>query len=193
MERDWMNLSWQSLVVRGAVGVVFGIIAMVWPVSTAIALAVLWGIWALVDGVGSIVQAFQPQATGRVLLVVMGLIALVAGFFAIFSPAVAAVTLTWILGIWLMVRGVFELVGAFTSTESAPRWLLALGGGLSIVLGVLFVVNPGRSAVAIAFWLGLTALAWGLAFVVLGIVLRSQAHGAHRRSTPPATPPPATA
>jgi len=189
MERDWMNISWGSLVVRGAVGIVFGILAMVWPTSTAIALALLFGFWALVDGVGSLAQAFQKDATGRVWLVVMGVIALIAAFFAIFSPAVTAVALTWILGIWLVVRGIFELVGAFASSTQMPRWLLVAGGLLSIVLGVLFAANPGRAAVAIAFWLGLIALAWGIAFVVLGFVVRSeQGHLQH-----PATPPPATA
>ena len=148
MERDWMNISWQSLVVRGAVGIVFGILAMVWPTSTAIALALLFGFWALVDGVGSLAQAFQKDATGRVWLVVMGVIALIAAFFAIFSPAVTAVALTWILGIWLVVRGIFELVGAFASSTQMPRWLLVVGGLLSIVLGVLFAANPGRAAVA---------------------------------------------
>lgn len=189
MERDWMNLSWKSLVVRGGVGIVFGILAMVWPVTTAIALALLFGFWALVDGVGSIAQAFQKDATGRVWLAVMGVLSLVAAFFAIFSPAVTAVALTWILGIWLVVRGIFELVGAFASSTLAPRWLLVVGGLLSIVLGVLFAVNPGRAAVAIAFWLGLVALAWGIAFVVLGVVVRSEkGHLPHA-----ATPPPATA
>jgi uncharacterized membrane protein HdeD (DUF308 family) len=188
MERDWMNISWQSLVVRGVVGIVFGILAMVWPTSTAIALALLFGFWALVDGVGSIAQAFQKDATGRVWLAVMGVLALIAAFFAIFSPAVTAVALTWILGIWLVVRGIFELAGAFASSTQVPRWLLVVGGLLSIVLGVLFAANPGRSAVAIAFWLGLIALAWGIAFVVLGFVVRTEkGHLQHPATRPPAT------
>ncbi|WP_414673097.1 DUF308 domain-containing protein, partial [Kribbella sp.] len=45
------------LLVRGALGIVFGILAIAWPISTAIAFALLWGIWALTDGIGSIAQA----------------------------------------------------------------------------------------------------------------------------------------
>lgn len=193
MDRDWLSLSWKLLVVRGVIGVLFGIVAMVWPVTTAIALALLWGIWALTDGVGALVQAFQRDATGRVWLVVMGVIGLIAGFFAIFSPAVTAVTLTWILGIWLVVRGVFELVGAFSSSTLLPRWLLVVGGALSILLGLLFAANPGQGAVALAFWLGITALLWGVAFVVLGLMLRKEARqAAPMIATPPAVPGPAT-
>jgi uncharacterized membrane protein HdeD (DUF308 family) len=85
------------------------------------------------------------------------------------------------------VRGIFELVGAFASSTQMPRWLLVVGGLLSIVLGVLFAANPGRSAVAIAFWLGLVALAWGIAFVVLGFVVRTEKGHLHPATRPPAT------
>jgi uncharacterized membrane protein HdeD (DUF308 family) len=57
-------------------GILFGIMAIAWPISTALAFAVLWGFWALTDGIGSLVQAFQPDAKGRVWLVVMGIVAL---------------------------------------------------------------------------------------------------------------------
>jgi len=173
MERDWLNAGWKVLLVRGVIAILFGIVAIAWPTSTAIALALLWGFWALFDGVGSLVQAFQPESRGsRVWLVIMGLIALVAAFFAIFRPAVTAVALTWILGIWLIVRGVFEAIGAFSSSLVLPRWLLLLGAALSLLLGALFVANPGRAVVAIAVWLGITAIVWGGAFVAMAIAIR---------------------
>ncbi|MDX6294302.1 MAG: hypothetical protein QOH50_3377 [Kribbellaceae bacterium] len=173
MERDWLNVGWKMLLVRGVIAVLFGIVAIAWPISTAIALALLWGFWALFDGIGSLVQAFQPESRGgRVWLVIMGLIALVAAFFAIFSPAVTAVALTWILGIWLIVRGVFEAIGAFSSSSQLPRWLLLVGAALSLILGLLFVFNPGRAVVAIAVWLGVAAIIWGGVFVAMAIAIR---------------------
>lgn len=176
MKKDWLNMGWHYLMLRGVIGVIFGVVAIAWPISTAIALAFLWGVWALVDGVGLLVQAFQPEGeSGRVWLAVMGVIALLAAFFAIFSPAVTAVTLTWILGIWLVVRGVFEAVGAFSSTRTAPRWYLLVSAVLSVVLGVLFAANPGASAVAIAVWLGIVAIAWGGVLVVTAFAVRHEA------------------
>jgi uncharacterized membrane protein HdeD (DUF308 family) len=173
MDRDWLNVGWKVLLVRGVIAILFGIVAIAWPTTTAIALAFLWGFWALFDGVGSLVQAFQPESRGgRVWLVIMGLIALAAAFFAIFRPAVTAVALTWILGIWLIVRGVFEAIGAFRSGLVLPRWLLLLGAALSLLLGALFVANPGRAVVAIAVWLGIVALVWGGVFVAMAISVR---------------------
>lgn len=197
MEATWYQLSWQAVVLRGVLGIVFGIIAIVAPVETAIAFVLLWGVWALVDGVGSFLQAAQRDAQGRGWLLLSGVIAVVAAFFAIFSPGLAAATLTWFLGVWLVARGVIELVSAFTTRRTTPRWLLVLGGLLSAVLGVLFMANPGRAAVGLAVWLGIVALAWGIALVVLGLFLRKESpRTADRTSTatpPPATPPPATA
>ena len=110
MREDWLGIGWKYLVLRGAVAVVFGIVAMVWPQSTATALAFLWGVWALADGFGSLLQAFQPadSRSSRWLLVPMGLLAVVAGLVAVTSPAMTAVALTWVLGIWLLLRGLIE-------------------------------------------------------------------------------------
>ena len=72
MEHDWLAVGWKALVMRGVIGIVLGVMAMVWPIATAIALALLFGVWALADGVSSIWQAFQPDARGRVWLGLMG-------------------------------------------------------------------------------------------------------------------------
>jgi uncharacterized membrane protein HdeD (DUF308 family) len=186
MVKDWLNVGWKALVVRGVIGIIIGILAIAWPIETAIAFAILWGFWALMDGIGSIVQAFQPEETrgGRVWLIVMGIIALIAAFFAIFSPAMAAATLTWILGIWLIVRGVFEVIGAFGSSVQMPRWLLLVSAALSIVLGILFVANPGASAVGLAVLFGIMAIVWGIAFIVLGVIIRKDLATAQPEAPP---------
>jgi uncharacterized membrane protein HdeD (DUF308 family) len=143
---------------------------------------VLWGIWALIEGIGLLVQAFEPGTPGaaRALLVVMGLIALVVAVFALFSPGVTAKALTWILGVWLLLRAVFELVGAFAASQPTPRWLILLSAALDLVLGILFVTNPGASAMGIAWLLGLVALVWGIVFLVIGFLVRKEVSG-----TPP--------
>jgi len=187
MERDWLTVGWKMLLVRGVIGIVFGILAIAWPISTAIALAVLWGFWALTDGIGSIVQAFQPESRGsRLWLITLGVIALLAAFFAITSPGMTAKTLTWILGIWLIIRGIFELAGAFSSRQVTPRWLLVLNGLLSILIGILFAANPGAGAVGIAVLLGISALAWGVVLIAVALSVRRALPGPAHPSPSPA-------
>jgi uncharacterized membrane protein HdeD (DUF308 family) len=187
--RDMLTADWKILVVRGVVGIVFGILAIVWPIETATALAFLWGLWALMDGVGLLTASFQPEARGsRLGLVLMGAIALVAAFFAIFSPAVTAKALTWILGIWLIVRGLFEAIDAATRERTTPRWLLLLSAALSILLGILFVANPGAAAVGIATFLGVVAVMWGTVFVLGGLAVRHELTGPETTSAAPGAP-----
>ncbi|MFT4084859.1 MAG: DUF308 domain-containing protein [Nocardioides sp.] len=176
MIKDLLSVSWKLLVVRGLIGILFGIAAMAWPLDTALALAVLWGVWALVDAIGTFTQVFAPGTTAgsQVLLILLGAISMIAAFFAIIHPALAAATLIWILGIWLIVRGVFELGGALSATAGGARGLILLSAVLDVVLGLLFVSHPGHSAVGIAWLLGLIALCWGIVFLVGGAMVRSR-------------------
>ncbi|GAA1572808.1 hypothetical protein GCM10009789_27940 [Kribbella sancticallisti] len=169
------DIGWKVLIGRGVIGVVFGILAIAWPVSTVTALVVLWGIWALAEGISCLVQAARTESgRSRLGWAVVGVVGLVAAFFAIFSPQVTAETLTWILGIWLIIRGLFDVLGAFSNFLLAPRWLILLSAALSILLGVFFVANPGRGAVGIAVLLGIIALAWGIVFVAAGLLSRRE-------------------
>ena len=172
--QDLLTVSWKLLVLRGAIGILFGIVAIAWPQQTIVVLVVLWGVWALVDGIGLAVSAFSSGLTTgqRAVLGGLALVALVVAFIAFTRPGMAAAAVTWVLGIWLLVRGLFELVGAFSSRRSAPRWLLVLGALLDLVLGWIFVANPGAAAVGVTFVLGIVAVAWGIVFLVIGLVVR---------------------
>lgn len=175
MPKDLLTAAWKLLLLRGVIGIVLGILLVAWPQATIVVLMVLIGIWALIDGIGLAAQVFAKGApTGqRVLFGVMALVALGVALFAIFSPDKAASVLTWVIGIWLLVRGAFELVGEFSSTISAPRWLLVLSALLDLVLGWVFVTHPGKAAVGVAVIIGILAIAWGVVFIVLALAARS--------------------
>jgi uncharacterized membrane protein HdeD (DUF308 family) len=195
--KDLLTAAWKLLLLRGVIGIVLGIILVAWPQATIAVLMVLVGIWALIDGIGLAAQVFEKGApTGqRVLFGVMALVALVVAMVAIFNPDKAASVITWLVGIWLLVRGLFELVGAFSSTVSAPRWLLVLGALLDLVLGWLFVTHPGPAAKGVAVLIGILAIAWGVVFVVLALAARSATKDLPDdvSSLPPAIPPAASA
>jgi uncharacterized membrane protein HdeD (DUF308 family) len=175
MKDESLSLAWKILVARGIVGVVFGVIALAWPGETVVAFVILWGIWALVDGIGSLVEGFDTgPGSPRWLHLLMGLASLIVAFFAIFSPSMTASALTWLVGIWLVVRGVFELAAAALGSGMTGRGFLVASGVVDLVLGVLFAANPGRAAVGIAWLLGLVAIVWGLVFLVIGLVVRKQ-------------------
>ena len=186
MNTDWLSWAWKVLVARGAAALVIGLLVLVWPGETVVAFVIVWGVWALIDGIGSIVQGFGSDPSGpRWAHLLMGAASLVVAVFAIFSPVVTATTLTWILGIWLVARGLLEFVGALVGRAGRSRTLMVAGGVVDVVLGVLFIANPGKSAVGIAAILGLVTMLWGAVFLVVGLVVRSQ----QREHAPPGTEP----
>ena len=129
--QDWMTLRWTALLTRGLIGVAFGVLAMAWPEETVTVLVVLWGCWALVDGLaddcGRTRGARDRPEGGRDLV---GVVALFIAFFAIARPGAAAATITWFIGVWLVVRGVLEIVQAFTTDVPSGQWALVAGGVL---------------------------------------------------------------
>lgn len=92
------------------------------------------------------------------------------------EAGVAAVTITWVLGAWLLFRGLLEVFGAFGASGNL-RWMLVLTGVLDGVIGVLFLANPGSAALSVTFLLGLLALLWGCAGVVMALLLRRESSG----------------
>jgi len=172
MLENWLTLRWTTLLVRGAVGVVFGVVAIAWPDETVTVLVVLWGCWALLDGLVTIGSAADLRGSrAMVPVIIVGVLALVAAFFALTRPGLAATTLTWFLGVWLVIRGVSEIVGA-VGVSGPGRWVLVLSGVVDGILGVLFMANPGQAVLSIASVLGLFALVWGLIILAVAFAVR---------------------
>jgi uncharacterized membrane protein HdeD (DUF308 family) len=174
--QDFMTLRWTVLLTRGLIGVGFGILAMAWPEETVTVLVVLWGCWALVDGIATLLAVRAvPGTAPKVVAIVAGAVALLIAFFAIARPGIAAATITWFIGVWLVVRGVLEIVQAFSTDVPSGRWALVAGGVLDGLIGVLFMLNPGSAILGIAWFLGLLALLWGCVAVGMAFFVRKAA------------------
>jgi uncharacterized membrane protein HdeD (DUF308 family) len=173
VEKNWLDDNWVWLLVRGVIAMLFGLMAMIWPGITALALAVVWGVWALIDGVVNLVAAFQKGATGKGWKIFYGIVSVLAGLVAIVHPFDVALVLTWILGIWFIVAAIFQGAGAFSSTRTRPRWMLIVSAVLSLVIGILFVAKPGVGVLSIVLWIGIVAIVWGIVLVIAAFAARS--------------------
>ncbi len=176
MPQNWLEMSWKVLATRAGLGIIFGIAVIAWPKLAIVTFVVLWGVWALIDGIGALFAAFSSGVPGwaRALAGVVALVSFAVAVIAIARPGVTAAAITWALGLWLLVRGAYELVGAFRVEGTPAKVLIAISGVLDVALGVLFVANPGRSALALAVLLGVMALVWGVVLLIAALALRSQ-------------------
>lgn len=168
--------SWGLLVFRGVVGVLFGIMAMVWPGMTVLALVILWGAYAIVDGIAAVAMGFAGQGADRWIPVLTGIVGVLAGLVAFVWPGMTAVILLVFIGAWAIVTGVMYLLTAWrVRKEVTGEWLLALTGVASIALGVVLFLQPRAGAVGLVLFIGVLAVVWGVFTLVLGFRMRSLA------------------
>ena len=138
-------------------------------------LVIVWGAYALMDGVLALVAGLRMRDNGKPLwsLIIIGLLGIGAGIATFFWPGLTALTLVFIIGSWAIVMGLFQIIAAVRLRKYIQsEWLHALSGLLSIVFGVAVVLRPGTGAVAFAF-----AFAWivGWFAIVFGVMLISMA------------------
>ena len=166
--------NWWALVLRGVVALLFGAIAFLTPVTALGSLVLVTGVYLLVDGVFATISAVRAASHhGRwTTLLLEGVLGLLLGLVAIFMPAVAVGVFVLLLAAWALVTGVLMLVAALHTGH--PHWLLALGGLVSLVWGVLLVANPFGGAIVLTIWLGAYALFFGITMIALGLRLRAR-------------------
>ena len=173
-----VNLSqtWWLVVLRGLVAVLFGVAAFVWPGLTTLALVIMFGVYALVDGLFAVVTGLTHiQDTPRWWVFLLeGLVGIIAGVVAVLFPAVATLALLALVAAWAIITGVLEIAAAIRlRREIANEWFLALGGVLSIGLGLLLIFRPLAGGLALIWTIGAYALIFGVLLISLGFRLRN--------------------
>ncbi|MFI5909118.1 HdeD family acid-resistance protein [Dactylosporangium sp. NPDC051541] len=176
--------------IRGVLAVVFGILAVIWPDVTVIALALLFGIFAIVTGIEQLVHAIRPSpgpsnpvtgfadGTGpRIARGVAGFAGLVVGVMAVVWPGVTAVVLAILVGVWAVVTGLSDL---WLATRQHGGWSLALIGALAIVAGLFIMIRPAAGALAIAWAIGVYAIVSGVLLLIAAYQLTHQRTGRGR-------------
>jgi uncharacterized membrane protein HdeD (DUF308 family) len=165
------------LVVRSILAIMIGIVALAWPELTLLALAVAFGVYAILDGVARIVDAVRHRGRERWWLGLLGgLVGVAAGVVALFWPGVTALVLAIIVGAWAVVTGAAEIADSVRLRRAGGRvWLLALAGVLSLVAGIVILVWPVQGAIGLALLFGVFALAYGVLLGVLAATLRPSA------------------
>jgi len=173
--------NWWALVLRGLFAVLFGIGAFAWPGLTLGVLVLLFGAYALADGVFAIVASLvgSPRQLPWWALLVEGLIGVAVGIVAFVWPGITALALLYLIAGWAIATGLFQVVAAFRLREEIHgEWMLALGGVLSVLFGLALVVSPGAGALALVWMIGAYAIAFGILLIALGFRLHGLSRGA---------------
>lgn len=178
---------WLPMAVRGVLSLGFGVVALLWPGITVLALALLFGAWALLDGVSFLVAAGRARASWRewLPLLVAGVFGLAAAVVTVFWPVITVLALTILAAALLIGVGVVEIVFAVRLRKVIRGELFMIFAGvLSVLAGLAIAIWPEPGILALTVVLGAYAIVGGILLVVASIRLRALAQGGRTRAGP---------
>ena len=157
---------WWVLWVRGALAIVFGLTTLAWPDLSFAVLLMFVAAWFLADGLVSLFQAFASERRWPHML--DAALSLAAGVFAIVYPGMAGLALTVTIAIWLMTKGVAQVLIAlrFGGTHQGA-WLLGVVGITTAGFGAFLAHSP-TDALGLMTLISGFAVVLGVSFVALG-------------------------
>src|SRR6202049_4716517 len=168
--------NWWALALRGLVAVLFGLVTFFIPGMTLAILVLLFGAYALVDGIFNVV-AFFRVASHHWAWLVEGVIGIIAGLVTFAWPAITAIVLLYVIAFWAIFTGIFEIIAGIRLRKVITNeWLLIVIGAVSLLFGLFILFAPGAGALAIVLWIGAYVLVFGIFLLALAFRLRG-----HRR------------
>ena len=171
-----LSNNWWVILLRGIVGVIFGVIAFVSPGATLLALVFVYGAYALVDGAFALYLTYLAARQQRRWWphLLEGLAGIGAGIIAFAVPDITALALVYVIAAWAIITGIVEIVAAVDLRKQIQNeWLLGLAGALSIVFGIIVAFEPDAGALAVVWTVGAYALLFGITLVVLAFRVRA--------------------
>jgi len=162
------------MAIRGAIAIVLGIVALVLPGPTFLALAIAFGAYAMIDGLMALFALFDRRSRlNRGWLAIEAVAGIATGIFTFYNPAMTAVALTLLIAAWAIVTGVMKIVSAIRLRKLIRReWLLVLSGLVSILFGGLLALMPVPGIIGLMWAVGIYGLVLGGLLVALSIRLR---------------------
>ncbi|HUA07570.1 MAG TPA: HdeD family acid-resistance protein [Solirubrobacteraceae bacterium] len=162
---------WWLAVTLGVLSLVVGVIVIVKPSNSLKTLAVIVGIFVLLDGIAEFILAFDRRTANRGLVALLGLLDLVVGILLIRHPVTGVKAIALLLAIWLIAAGVVRLMIAFdTRGDRLGRFVVA---AIEIVFGIVIVANPNIGFATLAVLVGLAFIFNGIGVIAFGLLLRA--------------------
>ena len=140
--------NWWLLLIRGLCAIIFGILTFIWPGITLLTLVLFYGAFVLATACSRSRQRSRAARTRRARwLIMLGLLSVAAGVLTFVWPGITALVLLLLIAGWSIAMGIMQIYGALKlRKEIDNEWWLVAGGVLSVLFGIILIVQPGAGA-----------------------------------------------
>ena len=169
--------NWWAFAVRGVVAILFAVAAVAFPNITLAALIGLFGAYALVDGVLTIVASVRAaeRHQRRWPMLLEGFAAALIGVVTFIRPLATALALSYLIAAWAIVTGILKIVGAvYLRRVIRGEWFLIINGVISVLFGLFIMILPAAGLLVIVWWIAGYVFVRGL--MLLGVAIQLKRH-----------------
>jgi uncharacterized membrane protein HdeD (DUF308 family) len=174
--------NWWLFLVMGVVSTVAGVLAIVYPDITLLAIGIFAGVSLLFIGALELVDAIAGAPDSRALSAIVGVLSMLAGLICLKRPGESLLALVIVLGAYLVVTGIVRFVRSFAEPED--RALLLGLAIIDVILGILILSLPGLSLATLAILFAISLIARGIFAIVAAFRLRSAGHAGPQAAAP---------
>lgn len=178
--KNYFSAYWWVFMLRGVLGIFFGLMALFWPTVTFATLILFMGAYLFIDGIFSVIGAIGARKHNENWAVILfsGICGIVLGILTFYNPLALGAALIYLVAFWAVLVGLMEIIVAIRLRKSiqGEGWYI-LGGIISIIFGLLFWLNPIAAAVTLTWLFGFYAIVIGILLISLALRLRKRSRG----------------
>ena len=167
--------TWWVFLVGGLASVIFGILAFMRPGIALLVLSIFFAAAVLVDGASNIVGALQHrEKDGWWIMLLIGILGVVAGGYALLNPPVSMMAFIFLVAFEAILLGVFLLMLGYKVRKATSReWILYVTGVLSVLFGILVIMNPTAGSLSVVYLIAGWALVIGALKVLFAFKVKN--------------------
>ena len=168
--------NWTYMLLKGILGIVFGIILLAWPRETIEGLLIIFGIFALLIGIIFAIAFFMEVSRKEKWGLSLGvaLISIFLGILSLVRTEVTAVVFLFLLAAWLLAIGAIQMaLGSSMDQQFKHRWLVVIEGVISIIVGLCLLLFTTPTLKLLVLFFGLYIILMGIIDIVVSFMLRS--------------------
>jgi uncharacterized membrane protein HdeD (DUF308 family) len=167
---------WWLVLLAGVISIAVGVALLLKPGDSLETLAVIAGIFVLVDGLIELAASLFHGTQSRGMVALLGVLSVIVGVLLIRHPISGITAIALLIAIWLIAAGVVRIVAAFE--VDGPRGWGIFAGLVAMAAGTVIIVDPSIGYTTLALLAGIAFIAHGIGLSALGWGMRELRHEA---------------